>query len=89
LWHVGEEAGCRADHLLDLLTGKAGGWPGDEGGHVQPLMGRHVKICGERCQPLLSLLRKVGHLGLVPISMCQYTVPVSDPSVWRCQRSVI
>src|SRR5690348_4835486 len=61
-WHAGKDAGCYAGHLLELLTGKPCGWPGGEGGHVQPPMRRHVKTCGERCQPLLSLLRKAGHL---------------------------
>jgi len=40
---VGELPGGYLDHLLELVAGEVIGWPGDQGGYVQPAEGGHVQ----------------------------------------------
>jgi len=45
---VGEKVGGCLGHLLQLVWGEVGGWPGEERGDVQPWQQGHVQAVESR-----------------------------------------
>ena len=75
---AGQKVGGCLGHLPELVWGEVGGWPGQEGGHVQPSQRGHVQAV-ESCQPPLSLAGQVHDLGIV----AHQHVPLHD-ALARC-----